>query len=655
MDETKFVSESQVGLITNKEVANNAFIDVSLHFDFENQCDERNKSFSGESTPRDENSFLIETQNVDQQFELQNEMINKCSCTHHSDSDDSHYYFSDVNDCEDTYFEKLRWLEEEQEQLNSSLIALTSHFAQVQLRLKQIVDAEPEEKEQLLKSLEEFAFRGIPDLRHPTIEFKNDDRSIVERNDNKLELQREKQKELISKLKEQLEDLEKYAYETGDSSIIPSGLLLERQSVIIEQLKSKLPLDLDSFDKLSPEELRKQVDNAIRQLVNPVIMKEQLVTQLKTQVTDLERFIEFLQQGGVPIKFGRGKSKCTCNCPLHGNAQKGLQKYDESVAEEQKRKHRKYWKGRNRRAKGQTSPSSPTSDEDDKDTALRIIKRLLLLLQMFTFAQFGCSTRSQRIERNMLKKTAKGNHYGDLRAKLEMAINHILELNKEKSCNDSDYTSDGEDIPSLPCNEKMISAVRKELSVALRDLIEHGLSGNCSSPSMGTSLIPTNIFNWGCFSERSSQISTFKGMTAWDLIIKYYQLKNGQMYNASTARRLSQSYNLSIVGGIAITPKQTLLSTIDDIVSSHTRLKRSTDSHFKAFVSHALNDKKLVIWLRLILKNRHIVNEFYEPWSYASSTGFEDALQSLDKLTAIKFKLPTDVAIRQLQNINEAF
>ena len=35
-------------------------------------------------------------------------------------------------------------------------------------------------------------------------------------------------------------------------------------------------------------------------------MKEQLVTQLKTQVTDLERFIEFLQ--------GPAEKKCPCDC-----------------------------------------------------------------------------------------------------------------------------------------------------------------------------------------------------------------------------------------------------------------------------------------------------------------------------------------------------
>lgn len=46
--------------------------------------------------------------------------------------------------------EELKRLEEEQEQLNSSLLALTTHFAQVQFRLKQIVSAENDDKEVII-------------------------------------------------------------------------------------------------------------------------------------------------------------------------------------------------------------------------------------------------------------------------------------------------------------------------------------------------------------------------------------------------------------------------------------------------------------------------------------------------------------------------
>ncbi len=77
---------------------------------------------------------------------------------------------------------------------------------------------------------------------------------------------------MIEKLKDQLEDLEKYAYETGDIASIPSSMLLERQTVIIEQLKGKLPLNLDELDKSTPEELRKQVDKAIRDVCYHQIM-----------------------------------------------------------------------------------------------------------------------------------------------------------------------------------------------------------------------------------------------------------------------------------------------------------------------------------------------------------------------------------------------
>ena len=69
---------------------------------------------------------------------------------------------------------RMRQLEDEQELLNSSLIALTTHFAQVQLRLKQIVDSNEDQREELLKELEQFANRGIPDIRQPQIDLMTD-------------------------------------------------------------------------------------------------------------------------------------------------------------------------------------------------------------------------------------------------------------------------------------------------------------------------------------------------------------------------------------------------------------------------------------------------------------------------------------------------
>lgn len=66
--------------------------------------------------------------------------------------------------------------------------------------------------------------------------------------------------------------------------------------VIIDELIKKLDVNLnEDIGKLTPEELRQRVDAAIAQIVNPVRVKEQLVEQLKTQIRDLEMFINFIQ------------------------------------------------------------------------------------------------------------------------------------------------------------------------------------------------------------------------------------------------------------------------------------------------------------------------------------------------------------------------
>ena len=55
--------------------------------------------------------------------------------------------------------------------------------------------------------------------------------------------QRVKQKELISQLKTQLEDLEKYAYETGEAGL-PQSVVMERQRVIIGESSGTFCLDI---------------------------------------------------------------------------------------------------------------------------------------------------------------------------------------------------------------------------------------------------------------------------------------------------------------------------------------------------------------------------------------------------------------------------
>lgn len=62
-----------------------------------------------------------------------------------------------------------------------------------------------------------------------------------------------------------------------------------------DQLKQRLNLNMDSIMEMNEDELKAEVDIAVGQIVNPLKMKSHLVNQLKTQITDLEMFIEFLQ------------------------------------------------------------------------------------------------------------------------------------------------------------------------------------------------------------------------------------------------------------------------------------------------------------------------------------------------------------------------
>jgi aminoglycoside N3'-acetyltransferase len=132
-------------------------------------------------------------------------------------------------------------------------------------------------------------------------------------------------------------------------------------------------------------------------------------------------------------------------------------------------------------------------------------------------------------------------------------------------------------------------------------------------------------------------------------------MKHGKAYNELPVRKLSQAFSLDMVGGRAVTTKQTLLGSIEEIVSSHRPLKRSNDSQFKAFVCLALNQKKLVSWLHLLLRSASMIEHYYQPWSYVIKTGADDTLHTLDRLTKLHFTLPVDLAIRPFNNINDAF
>ncbi|KAF5276698.1 hypothetical protein FQA39_LY06502 [Lamprigera yunnana] len=504
------------------------------------------------------------------------------------------YNFSEKDRCECSYcmytVEKLKHLEDEQETLNSSLFALTTHFAQVQFRLRQIVDAPRSDKQSLLKALEDFAFRGIPDIG--LVKEKMDEASLAET----VRLRRVQQQQLIKQLKSQLSELERYAFETGEAGV-PQDVVLESQRVILNELKVRMNLELDEqkYYQLTPADVKQQVDVALGQLVTPLRMKEHLVAQLKTQVADLERFISYLQADN------KTSSKCSCGCARHS-----IQK-----------------------------PHKSTTG---------MVQRTAALLQMFAMLQLGCG--SSQFKKNNLKMT-KCNHWGDLRAKMELAIVKVVELvksSKESKSDQGDYSSDNES-SIVVYNVQVTTAVRKYLATSIRDLMQHGATNEIQSHS----LVPFI----GCLSRKFKVCDP--PIHAWEIILHYYHLKNGESFNSTPARKLSQSFNLDIAGASATSNKQNMLTVIGNIIATHSLYKRSFDSHFKAFISAGLNANKLVTWLSLIFQCRNLIDMHYHPWSYVMKTGFTDGLQSLEALMGLQFDLPVDLAIRQFQNIKDVF
>ncbi|MBZ3877489.1 RUN domain-containing protein 1 [Sciurus carolinensis] len=534
----------------------------------------------------------------------------------------------------------LRRLRAERRRLDSALLALSSHFAQVQFRLRQVVRGAPAEQQRLLRELEEFAFRGCPHVLgyegpgDPTSDegdrlpgdrprLRGEDQSEREKQE-RLETQREKQKELILQLKTQLDDLETFAYQEGSYDSLPQSVVLERQRVIIDELIKKLDMNLnEDISSLSTEELRQRVDAAVAQIVNPARVKEQLVEQLKTQIRDLEMFISFIQdEVGSPLQTGGGH----CECKASG----------------------KTGNGSTRTGSSRLPPGNSKMKTEDvkrvRETGLHLMRKALAVLQIFAVSQFGCATG--QIPQTLWQRGQADRDYTPLLKKLEISVDRVKQLALRYQSHDHVITSANLQDLSLGGKDELTMAVRKELTVAVRDLLAHGLYA--SSPGMSLVMAPI-----ACLLPAFS--SAPETMHPWELFVKYYHAKNGRAYVESPARKLSQSFALPVMGGTIVTPKQSLLTAIHMVLTEHDPFKRSADSELKALVCMALNEQRLVSWVNLICKSGSLIEPHYQPWSYMAHTGFESALNLLSRLSSLKFSLPVDLAVRQLKNIKDAF
>lgn len=265
----------------------------------------------------------------------------------------------------------------------------------------------------------------------------------------------------------------------------------------------------------------KRINKFYLQIVSPLKMKELLVSQLKTQITDLERFINYLQG-----EVGSETLACTCACPVHTSGSSSSTSYSKRAF--------------NRK---------PVEEENTTRT-LNTVKKVVALLHMFLVSQLGCG--SERVRRNFKKNSL--HNWRDLRTRLDIAVEHVIETvvdnephPDDDDINENDYASDSDS--TSHCNARVTFAVRKHLATSIRDLMQHGLTSDVRS----NSVVPFV----GCFPQRNS--STTNLMHAWELILKYYEIKNGHRYNSSPAQKLSQSFNLDLASGRVVSSKQVFI------------------------------------------------------------------------------------------------
>ncbi|CAH1371165.1 unnamed protein product [Tenebrio molitor] len=247
-----------------------------------------------------------------------------------------------------------------------------------------------------------------------------------------------------------------------------------------------------------------------------------------------------------------------------------------------------------------------------KSYLFEVVDRSFAFLQMFALLQFTWGA-------NCFPRSDKTNHWADLRAKLELAI---IDLKRMLHSNEDP--------------NKITIAVRRSLATSIRDLMQHGTRSHCVVPF------------FDCFSQSAAT-------HGWDIILYYYHFKRGAEFNSTPIQKLSRSFSLAIAGVSPKNTKKNLLCVIEEIISTHSRYKRSHDSHFKAFVCAGLNAKRLVTWLNLIFHCGRIIETFYHPWSYVASTRYQDGLRSLDVLTPYKFDLPVDLDVRKFQIEDNVF
>lgn len=592
--------------------------------------------------------------------------------------------------------ENARRLQVQHDQLNQSLLALTSHFAQVQFRLKQIIHGSKDDQDKLLTELEDFAFAGCPDVTGPCASKMGcsscTSQSAIEQYESRIAAEKERSQRLDIHLKKMINELEitqkevtrkkSWGRNRNSSPGYQKPKLKDFDSTYTFDPGEQLEVSSDEeeeIDGIPKEDLKQYIDTTMAKLINPKKAKEDVISQVTKQINDMEKFVTFLQgyessadtdhENLKEIKVNNSKNTASVSNNNSSSKKQELKipaphtKMLKLGEEKRKRLH---------------------------NTSIALMKKGMAVLQIFAISQFGCS--AQHFREYMLRKsacaTASSTGYLKPYETLRSSIDRIMmlhtklvdvggltpdpddELNLPISSTDkraswsrtrqSSVTSfSGRHPPLTPKNsngsvhekplpsciqEDLIRLARGDFSTALKELIQHGLCQSFQPSKLSTKALV------GCMSSHTVQ---GYGLHIWELFNKFYQLKKGDAFNTQPSNMLSEAFAMD-VGCTQQTPKQSLLTVLYRIKTTHEPRKRSYDAMYKALVSAGLNRGRLAQWVRLVIRCPELVDKHFERWSYVIRSGFDEVLTALEKLSSMIFFLPEDLAIRHLlKNTNE--
>lgn len=473
--------------------------------------------------------------------------------------------------------------------------------------------------------------------------------------------------ELIKKLRLQLRDLERYAYERGELDQVPASVLAERQSVILETLKERLSLriSMSEIETLKTDQLKEQIDKEIRDLIDPLITKEYLLSQLKTQLTDLERYIDHLhgtigkiRADGSGLAEHWDESDELNNSSKHTDQKADARnttfktsrlirdiiahlicsdmKIQNRARQEQKDLDRAKARQRDNSTNANGSNSSASTVTGHDPDAFKISPVREAPSRAVKFNDGAAWTL--HIDKVILATDSLINLF---------AVNSECRMSK-KTWRDDEHLVE--------------SVVRRQLVPALRDLLSYGLIELSFMPKSTSYL--SMIFDpyyvlssLTCFLSAPKTASSSSNSSAvplssdkihvWSVIEDYYQTRNEPAFQTSSVKTLSQSFNLAPTtsGPIKITSKQALLIAIDDIIGTLSKCKPDgPESRFKAFVYTALSRGRLATWLRLIFKNKSTIKKYYHSYGFVCQQEKMDKfLSTIEPLNQLDFKLSIDV------------